>query len=83
MRRSQLILFPALIVSSLLAASCARHPSSGTPADFAELKRSIRERFPDVRQISTADLSSWLATPPAGGFLLLDARAPDEFAVSQ
>lgn len=82
MRRSQLIIFPALIVSLLFAASCARHPSSGTPADFAELKRSIRERFPEVPQISTEELSNWFATPPPGGFLLLDARAPEEFAVS-
>ncbi len=67
MRRSQLIIFPALIVSSLLAASCSRHPSSGTPADFAELKRSIRERFPEVRQISTEELSNWFAMSPRGG----------------
>jgi hypothetical protein len=77
MRRSQLIIFPALIVSSLFAASCARQPSK-TPADFAELERSIRERFPEVGQISTAELSGWFATPPPGGFLLLDARAPEE-----
>lgn len=44
------------------------------------LKQKIRRQFPQVRQISTADLASWLATDKP--LVLLDTRTPAEYAVS-
>ena len=52
------------------------------PADFAAMKREVRDRFPDVRQLSTADLAAWLADPQRPPPVLLDARTEKEFAVS-
>ncbi|WP_044151275.1 rhodanese-like domain-containing protein [Leptolyngbya iicbica] len=45
------------------------------------VKRLIRQKFPTVERISTAELASWLASdlPPP---LLIDARQAEEYAVS-
>ncbi|MBL8189065.1 MAG: rhodanese-like domain-containing protein [Acidobacteria bacterium] len=65
----------ALIATWFLGA-CRQQPD----ADWHGLKQMIRDKFPEVRQISTAQLSEWLAQPESP--LLLDARAPKEYAVS-
>ena len=43
----------------------------------------MRERHPSVPQLTTAQLRSWLADASRAPPLLLDARAPAEYAVSQ
>jgi len=53
-----------------------------TTPDWAELKRSIRAEFPGVRQISTEELADWLDDDAREPPILLDARAPREYAVS-
>lgn len=49
---------------------------------WARLKAFLRNKFPEVQQLSTVELATWLAqhekTPP----LLLDVRTAAEFAVS-
>jgi rhodanese-related sulfurtransferase len=67
-----------LIVSALFAVSCARQ----TTADWPGLKRTIRERFPGVHQISIEELDQWLSKPQPQRPLLLDARNSEEYAVS-
>ena len=52
-----------------------------TPADLEKLKRMIRDSFPAVRQISTSELWEWQQREP-DSILLVDVRAPEEFAVS-
>ena len=42
----------------------------------------VRERFPKVPQLSTAELAAWRTDPARAQPLLLDAREPAEFAVS-
>lgn len=60
---------------AIAAASCSR------PAgDWDSLKRDIRSRYPEARQISAEELSGWMQREDAP--ILLDARAPEEFAVS-
>ncbi len=54
-------------------------PSS---VDWPELKHSIRARYPSVRQISTEELAAWIDDPTRERPLLLDAREPEEFAIS-
>lgn len=53
-----------------------------TTLEWPEVKRSIRAEFPDVRQISTGELADWLGDATREPPILLDARAPEEFAVS-
>ncbi len=52
------------------------------PADFAAMKRTVRARFPEVAQLSTAELAAWLADPRRAPPILLDVRTEPEFAVS-
>jgi rhodanese-related sulfurtransferase len=52
------------------------------PPDLASLREEIRARFPAVRTVSTAELAEWIERPAGGQPLLLDVRAPAEFAVS-
>lgn len=63
-----------------LASGCAvelRHPSSLTNVEVA-----IRREFPEVKQVSTAQLSTWINDPQQPSPLLLDVRTADEYAVS-
>lgn len=46
------------------------------------IKQTIRKRFPTVPQLSTAALAAWLSDTNRPQPLLVDARAPKEFAVS-
>ncbi len=47
------------------------------------LQQNIRRRFPDVRQLSTQQLSEWLAKTNAQPRpILVDVRRAEEFAVS-
>ena len=45
-------------------------------------KWTVRARFPDVRQISTVQLTDWLTDPRRESPVLFDARTEDEFNVS-
>lgn len=69
-----------LTALALALQSCLR--TSGAPRDWPELKQEIRQRFPRAPQLSTDELQQWLATPPGERPLLLDGRAPEEYAVS-
>lgn len=72
----ELLVIMLVIVSGIVFTACRQEPT----ADWPGMKRMIREKFPEVRQISPTQLSEWLAQtqPP----LLFDARAPKEYAVS-
>ena len=69
------LMLSALAVAGIFAA-CSQQPA----ADWPGMKRTIRDKFPEVRQISTTQLSEWLAQPEPP--LLFDARAPKEYAIS-
>ena len=49
---------------------------------WGELLPTLRQRFAKVRQLSTAELSSWMEQTNRPAPLLVDARAAAEFAVS-
>lgn len=75
---------PAWLLTLLLG-SAALLPVACTarePADWEAVKENVRRRFPSVEQLTTADLAAWLADPQRPAPLLLDARAPEEYAVS-
>ena len=52
------------------------------PSDLEHVVLEIRDEFPHVRQLSTGTLATWLADPARPAPVLLDVRAPAEFAVS-
>lgn len=49
---------------------------------WTELLPSIRQRFPKVPQLSTAELEKWLGATNRPVPLLIDTRAVEEYAVS-
>ncbi len=55
--------------------------ATAQPADWESVGQLIADRFPDVPHITTAELASTLADPDRQ-VVLLDARAPDEYAIS-
>ena len=68
-----------LSCTAILALATARAFASGAN-DWASLKRTIRSRYPEVRQISTEALHAAIVRgdPP----LLIDARSAVEYQVS-
>ncbi|MBT6146419.1 MAG: rhodanese-like domain-containing protein [Gemmatimonadetes bacterium] len=50
--------------------------------DWPLLTEGIRQRYPNVRQITTTEWASWQAHPDTVQPLLLDVRTPAEFAIS-
>jgi rhodanese-related sulfurtransferase len=54
---------------------------SAKAADLDSMERIVRKRYPDVRQISTQELSEWLRSARAKP-VLLDVREPAEYAIS-
>ena len=50
--------------------------------DWPTVKTEIRLRYPDVEDLTTAELSAWHARSDEVQPILLDARAAAEFAVS-
>ena len=47
------------------------------------IKKLVRRRFPNVRQLSPTELSAWLADPNRPQPRVLDVRRPDEFSLSR
>jgi rhodanese-related sulfurtransferase len=46
------------------------------------LNAFLRQKFPDVKWLSTQELASWLAQPDRAQPVLLDVRTPQEYEVS-
>jgi len=76
-----------LTLCGTLAVSACSRDAGGDPPDWPALQRDIRQRFPRAPQLAASTLADWLASPeraPGGRRpVLLDARAPEEYAVSR
>ncbi len=70
-----------LSLFALLSAACTARPDTGDDGEWASLKAEIRERYPEVSQVSVEELEAWLARDERP--ILLDVRAPEEFGVSR
>jgi rhodanese-related sulfurtransferase len=70
-----MIVLPIALGAILLAVA-------GRPLVFEALRWRTADRFPEVKWISTADLSRWQSDTGQPQPLLLDARTPAEYAVS-
>lgn len=67
-----------ILALALLFASAVRGHAIG----WALVKAKIRSEFPDVRRITTDELSAWLSDRSRPAPLLLDVRSRAEFDVS-
>ncbi len=71
------------LFSGLLAVGLTLGCAAGAEgASWGAMKEKIRHRFPTVVHITTNELAAWLADPTRPPPLLLDVRAPEEYAVS-
>lgn len=78
---SGLLIRGVVVLAALLLTGCGLKVTE-PPSDLARLREEIRARFPAVRTVSTAELAEWIERPTVVQPLLLDVRAPAEFAVS-
>jgi rhodanese-related sulfurtransferase len=70
-------------VNTLAVMACAAvMPFSLAAWQWGFVKRTIRSRHPELRQLSAADLSKWLADKKRRQPLLLDVRSDAEYRVS-
>jgi rhodanese-related sulfurtransferase len=65
-----------------LAMAAPAHALFFATPDWAAIKQSMRERHPSVPQLTVEQLRQWSADGSRAPALLLDARAPAEYAVS-
>ncbi len=49
---------------------------------WPEAIRNIRNKYPDVKQLQTNELLSWMSNPQKKSIFLIDARAKEEFQIS-
>jgi len=49
---------------------------------WAEVISDIRYKYPDVKQLQTTELQSWLTSPNNEPVILIDARHKEEFQIS-
>lgn len=69
------------VIVALLAAHPFAEAQAGGMA-METTQRMIRDKFPAVPQISTAELSNWFESQDKDTPILLDVREPEEYAVS-
>ncbi len=68
---------------ALIFTACAKPKVVENNSDpLAEIKQTIRTKFPSVTQLSTSDYDAWIKDSTRKKPLLLDARKPEEFSVS-
>lgn len=54
----------------------------GTDLTWPQVLKEVRQKYPDVTQLSGAQLDSWLSSSKRSAPVLLDARTSDEYNVS-
>ncbi len=74
------ILIVMFAVTGIVTMSgCSRNQETLT---WTEVISDIRDKYPDVRQLRTDELHSWLTGSRSKFIILIDARAKEEFRVS-
>lgn len=71
-----------LLLSTALCALLGAGPGRAQAVAWPAVKQMIRLQFPEVRPLTVDSLAAWLEDPGRPQPLLLDVRAPDEYAVS-
>src|SRR5260221_2157363 len=78
---------PALVRFAAIQVALAAAVGAGLWLSFpawrlGQVTDRIRKQYPDVPQIATADLATWLASPKTVKPVILDVRSRDEYDVS-
>ena len=75
--------FFRILLVALIFTACAKPQQTANNADsLAEIKQTVRTKFPSITQLSTNDYDAWMKDSTRKKPLLLDARKPEEFSVS-
>ena len=75
-----LILIVLFALSGIVTMSGCSHNQEALT--WPEVIKDVRNKYPDVKQLQTDELRSWLSDPKSEAILLIDARATEEFEVS-
>ena len=74
------ILIVMFAVTGIVTMSgCSRNQEALT---WTEVISDIRDKYPDVKQLRTDELYSWLTAPDSEPIIIIDAREEKEFHVS-
>ncbi len=81
MNEKRTFIFTAILAITVMGimTGCSHNPEALT---WTEVISDIRNKYPDVKQLQTAELQSWLSDHKRGPIFLIDARAKEEFHVS-
>ena len=81
MKKIRFFIFTVMLVVAGMGtmAGCSQNQETLT---WIAVTRDIRNKFPDVKQLQTAELQSWLTSPNSEHVILIDARRKEEFHVS-
>ncbi len=82
MKRETLWLVTVLLLLTACAQPVPVTQSTQVVDPLHDIKQTVRAKFPTVKQLATNELEAWLKQPNRAQPLLLDARTPEEFAVS-
>ncbi len=75
-----LILIVMFVVTGIVTMSGCSHNQEALT--WTEVIKNIRDKYPDVRQLQTDELYSWLTDPEREPIILIDAREKEEFRIS-
>ena len=79
-KKRYFILIVMLTVTGLETMSGCLHNQEALT--WTEVIRDIRYKYPDVKQLRTDEMHSWLTDLKSESIILIDARAREEFRVS-
>ncbi len=69
----------SVVAGTGIISGCSRNQETLT---WTEVISDIRNKYPDVKQLRTDELYSWLTDPDNKPVIIIDARAKEEFHVS-
>ncbi|MHC4268515.1 MAG: rhodanese-like domain-containing protein [Planctomycetota bacterium] len=81
MKKNNLFILIAMsVIAEIVTMSGCSHDQEALT--WPDVIRDIRNEFPDVKQLQTDELHSWLSNPKSKSIFLIDARAKEEFQIS-
>ena len=69
----------SIVAVMVTMSGCSHNQDSQT---WSEVIRDIRNKYPDIKQLHTNELYSWLSGPKSESIYLIDARAKKEYQIS-
>ncbi len=77
------IFFIIIVISAIAGLATTSGCSHNQDAlTWPDVIRDIRSKYPDVKQLQTDELHSWLSGPKSESVFVIDARAKKEYQIS-